>query len=136
MVNSSYIFTMISLGHFFFNLTVLGQPLVPTANLPLKYSCIFLRTVCGHIIPRRHCQEYFNFIIVADLTMKWCLHADLVCILWVPSEGEHSPVYFTGNKCFFLFELLLLFFCLYYSLIFLWLCSFMIIVIFADLKNL
>lgn len=110
MVNSSYIFTMISLGNFFFNLTVLGQPLVPTANLSLKYPCVFSRTVHGHITPVSHCQGCFNSTIVADLvTVRWCLHVALVCILWVPGKGEHSPIYFTGKMCFFLFELLLFF---------------------------
>lgn len=110
MVNSSYIFTMISLGNFFFKLTVLGQPLVPTANLSLKYPSIFSHTVHGHITPVSHCQGCFNSTIIADLvTGKGCLHVALVCVLWVPDKGEHSPIYFTGKMCFFLFELLFFF---------------------------
>lgn len=135
-MNSSYIFTMISLGNFFFfTLDTAWSTLVPTANLSLKYPCIFSRTVHGHITPLSHCQGYFNSTIVADsVIVKRCLHVALVYILWVPGKDEHSPTYFTGKMCFFLFELFY-FACVIHSFFYGCVHLFIIIII-ADLKNL
>lgn len=36
---------------------------------------------------------------------RLCLRVVLLCYTWVPNEGERFSVYFTGQMCFFLFEL-------------------------------
>ena len=87
-----YIFMIISLGNFFFfDSTVLGPALVPTANLSTEYT-----SVSCHL----PCMECGTSYLVT-----LCLYIVLLCFTRVPNEGEHFFIYFTGQLCFFLFEL-------------------------------